>query len=297
MSRTARNANLLAVIIPFIAFLAALVLLWNRAVGPLDLGILAVLYLLSGVGVTVGFHRLLTHRAFETHRPLKYVLAVLGSLSVQGPVITWVADHRKHHAHPDQEGDPHSPHVGHGSGLRGLLHAHVGWLMNSMGRAQRRRYAPELMEDPGMRAINRSFELIVVAGLAIPFALGYLIGGTLTAALTALLWGGLVRIFLLHHVTWSINSVCHFFGRRRFATEDHSTNVFWLALPSLGESWHHNHHAFPRAAQHGLRRWEVDPSGALIGLLERVGLAWNVVRITPERQRQREAPASTRIAA
>ena len=297
MSRTARNANLLAVIIPFIAFLAALVLLWNRAVGPLDLGILAVLYLLSGVGVTVGFHRLLTHRAFETHRPLKYVLAVLGSLSVQGPVITWVADHRKHHAHPDQEGDPHSPHVGHGSGLRGLLHAHVGWLMNSMGRAQRRRYAPELMEDPGMRAINRSFELIVVAGLAIPFALGYLIGGTLTAALTALLWGGLVRIFLLHHVTWSINSVCHFFGRRRFATEDHSTNVFWLALPSLGESWHHNHHAFPRAAQHGLRRWEVDPSGALIGLLERLGLAWNVVRITPERQRQREAPASNRIAA
>jgi stearoyl-CoA desaturase (delta-9 desaturase) len=297
MSRTARNANLLAVIIPFIAFLAALVLLWNRAVGPLDLAILAGLYLVSGVGVTVGFHRLLTHRAFEAHRPTKYLLAILGSLSVQGPVITWVADHRKHHAHTDEEGDPHSPHVGHGSGLRGLLHAHMGWLMNNMGRAQRRRYAPELMEDRGMRAINRSFELIVVAGLAIPFALGYLIGGTLTAALTALLWGGLVRIFLLHHVTWSINSVCHFFGRRRFATEDHSTNVFWLALPSLGESWHHNHHAFPRAAQHGLRRWELDPSGAVIGLLERAGLAWNVVRITPERQRQREAPASTRIAA
>ncbi len=297
MSRTARNVNLAGVIVPFVAFLGALVLLWNRAVGPLDLGILAVMYLLSGIGVTVGFHRLLTHRAFETHRPLKYVFAVLGSLSVQGPVITWVADHRKHHAHTDEEGDPHSPHVGHGSGLRGLLHAHMGWLMNSMGRAQRRRYAPELMEDAGMRRINRSFELIVLAGLAIPFALGFLLGGTLTAALTALLWGGLVRIFLLHHVTWSINSVCHFFGRRRFATEDHSTNVFWLALPSLGESWHHNHHAFPRSAQQGLRRWELDPSGALIGLLERFGLAWNVVRITPERQRQREAPASTRIAA
>jgi stearoyl-CoA desaturase (delta-9 desaturase) len=297
MSRTARTANLFAVVIPFIAFLAALVLLWNRAVGPLDLAILAVLYLISGIGVTVGFHRLLTHRSFETHRPLKYAFAVMGSLSVQGPVITWVADHRKHHAHTDEEGDPHSPHVGHGSGLRGLLHAHMGWLMNSMGRAQRRRYAPELMEDPGMRAINRSFELIVVAGLAIPFALGYLIGGTLTAALTALLWGGLVRIFLLHHITWSINSVCHFFGRRRFATDDRSTNVFWLALPSLGESWHHNHHAFPRAARQGLRRWELDPSGALIGLLERMGLAWNVVRITPERQRQREAPAPTRVAA
>ncbi len=298
MSRTARTVNLLAVIVPFVAFLVALVLLWNRAVGPLDLGILAVMYLVSGVGVTVGFHRLLTHRAFETHRRLKYVLAVLGSLSVQGPVITWVADHRKHHAHTDEEGDPHSPHVGHGSGLRGLLHAHMGWLMNSMGRAQRRRYAPELMEDGGMRTINRSFELIVVAGLTIPFALGFLLGGTLTAALTALLWGGFVRIFLLHHVTWSINSVCHFFGRRRFATDDHSTNVFWLALPSLGESWHHNHHAFPRAAQHGLRRRELDPSGALIGLLERLGLAWNVVRITPERQRQREhEPAPTRVAA
>jgi stearoyl-CoA desaturase (Delta-9 desaturase) len=297
MSRTARNVNLVGVVVPFVAFLGALVLLWNRAVGPLDLAILALMYLLSGIGVTVGFHRLLTHRAFETHRPLKYVFAVLGSLSVQGPVITWVADHRKHHAHTDEEGDPHSPHVGHGSGLRGLLHAHMGWLMESMGRAQRRRYAPELMEDAGMRRINRSFELIVLAGLAIPFALGYLLGGTLTAALTALLWGGLVRIFLLHHVTWSINSVCHFFGRRRFATDDHSTNVFWLALPSLGESWHHNHHAFPRSAQQGMRRWELDPSGALIALLERLGLAWNVVRITPERQRQREAPASTRIAA
>ena len=297
MSRTTRNVNLVGVIVPFVAFVVALILLWNRAVGPLDLGILAFMYLISGIGVTVGFHRLLTHRAFETHRPLKYVFAVLGSLSVQGPVITWVADHRKHHAHTDEEGDPHSPHVGHGSGLRGLLHAHMGWLMNNMGRAQRRRYAPELMEDAGMRRINRSFELIVLAGLAIPFALGFLIGGTLTAALTALLWGGLVRIFLLHHVTWSINSVCHFFGRRRFATDDQSTNVFWLALPSLGESWHHNHHAFPRSAQQGLRRWELDPSGALIGLLERFGLAWNVVRITPERQRQREAPAPTRIAA
>jgi len=297
MSRTTRNVNLVGVIVPFVAFVLALVLLWNRAVGPLDLAILAVMYLVSGVGVTVGFHRLLTHRAFETHRSLKYVFAVLGSLSVQGPVITWVADHRKHHAHTDEEGDPHSPHVGHGSGLRGLLHAHMGWLMESMGRAQRRRYAPELMEDAGMRRINRSFELIVLAGLAIPFALGFLIGGTLTAALTALLWGGLVRIFLLHHVTWSINSVCHFFGRRRFATEDQSTNVFWLALPSLGESWHHNHHAFPRSAVHGLRRWELDPSALVIVVLERLGLVSDVVRIAPERQRQRERAQTPGIAA
>ena len=289
MSRADRIANLLAVVVPFVAFAAALVLLWDRAVGPLDLGILVVMYVLSGLGVTVGFHRLLTHRAFETYRPLKYLLAVLGSLSVQGPVIHWVADHRKHHAHTDEEGDPHSPHIGHGAGLRGLLHAHVGWLFETVGQADARRYAPELLEDPGMRRISRSFELIVLASLALPFALGLAFGGTLQAALTALLWGGLVRIFLLHHVTWSINSVCHFFGRRRFATDDESTNVFWLALPSLGESWHHNHHAFPRAAQHGLRRWELDPSGAAIALFERLGLAWNVVRIAPARQRQREA--------
>src|SRR5437868_11748819 len=294
MSRTARNVNLLAVIVPFLAFLGALVLLWNRAVGPLDLAILAGMYLLSGIGVTVGFHRLLTHRAFETHRPLKYVFAVLGSLSVQGPVITWVADHRKHHAHADEEGDPHSPHVGHGSGLRGLLHAHMGWLVRDMGRAERRRYAPDLMEDPGMRRINRSFELIVVAGLAIPFALGFLLGGTLTAALTALLWGGLVRVFLLDHVTWSINSVCHFFGRRRFNVEDESRNVFWLAPFSMGESWHHNHHAFPTSAFHGLRFWErlADPTGLLIALLEKLGIVWNVVRVSPERQRAKALPPS-----
>jgi stearoyl-CoA desaturase (Delta-9 desaturase) len=297
VSRTARTVNLFAVVVPFLAFVVALVLLWNRAVGPLDLGVLAAMYVLAGLGVTIGFHRLLTHRAFETHRPLRYLFAVLGSLAVQGPVITWVADHRKHHAHADAEGDPHSPHIGHGSGLRGLLHAHMGWLVRSMGRAERRRFAPELIEDAGMRRIDRAFEVIVVAGLVIPFAIGYAVGGTLTAAVTALLWGGLVRVFLLHHVTWSINSVCHFFGRRRFATDDRSTNVFWLALPSFGESWHHNHHAFPRAARHGLRRWELDPSAAVIGLLERTGLAWNVVRITSERQRQREQEAPRRVRA
>src|SRR5947208_6401755 len=172
MSRTTRNVNLAAVVIPFFAFLVALVLLWNRAVGPRDLAILAVMYLLAGVGVTVGFHRLLTHRAFETHRPLKYVFAVLGSLSVQGPVITWVADHRKHHAHADEEGDPHSPHVGHGSGLkgalRGLTFAHFGWLMSTQGTAEKRKYAKDLLEDPGMRWISRHFLAIIVAGLAAP---------------------------------------------------------------------------------------------------------------------------------
>jgi stearoyl-CoA desaturase (delta-9 desaturase) len=286
MTRTQRITNLAAVIVPFLAVLLAIVLLWNRAVGWEDLVLLAALYVPIGLGVTVGFHRLLTHRSFQTYKPIEYALAILGSMSVQGPVIHWVADHRKHHAHTDEEGDPHSPHVGEGHGLRGLLHAHVGWLMTEQGRAARRKYARDLVEDPGMRFISRRFELWVVLGLLIPFGAGWLIHGDVTGALIALVWAGLVRVFLLHHVTWSINSVCHFYGRRRFATDDHSTNVFWLALPSLGEAWHHNHHAFPRSARHGLRGWELDPTAWVIWVMRRLGLAWNVVEITPERQAQ-----------
>jgi stearoyl-CoA desaturase (Delta-9 desaturase) len=210
-------------------------------------------------------------------------------------VIGWVADHRKHHAHTDVEGDPHSPHVGHGDGLRGVLsglwHAHVGWLLVDQGRAQHRRYTPDLCEDAGMRLINRWFPALVIAGLAIPALAGYLVSGTVAGAATGLLWGGLVRVFFVHHVTWSINSVCHFTGRRRFDVDDHSTNVFWLALPTMGESWHHNHHAFPRSARHGLRWWELDVSALMIAAMERLGLAWNVIRIAPERQAQRELPA------
>jgi stearoyl-CoA desaturase (delta-9 desaturase) len=252
------------------------------------------MYLVTALGVTVGYHRLYTHRAFDAVAPVRYTLAVLGSMAVQGPVIDWVADHRKHHAFADDEGDPHSPH-GHGSGLRGALrglyYAHMGWLSVTQGQAEKRRFAADLLEDGVIRRISRAFLWIVLAGLALPFALGYALTGTLHGALTGLLWGGLVRIFLVHHVTWSVNSVCHFFGRRRFQTDDHSTNVFWLALPSLGESWHHNHHAFPRSAAHGLRRWELDPSALLIRLMKRLGLAWNVVQIAPERQAAKLAGA------
>jgi stearoyl-CoA desaturase (delta-9 desaturase) len=289
MPKTQRYTNLAAVVLPFVAFLAALVLLWNRAVDWTDLGILAAMWLVTGFGVTVGYHRLLTHRAFLTYKPIEYAFAAAGTMSVQGPVIDWVADHRKHHAHSDEEGDPHSPHVGHGSGLAGLWHAHVGWLFETNGMASRRKYAADLVADPGMRFLSRHFQWLVVLSLLVPFGLGMLLTGTLVGGLTGLLWGGLVRIFLVHHITWSINSVCHFHGARRFATEDHSTNVWWLSLASLGESWHHNHHAFPRSAFHGLRGWELDPSGLLIRAMRKVGLAWNVVAIAPERQDQRLA--------
>jgi stearoyl-CoA desaturase (Delta-9 desaturase) len=298
MTKLERRVNMAAVAIPFLAVALAVPLLWGDWVGPSDVIVFAVMYVLSGFGVTVGFHRMLTHRAFATHPATRYVFAILGSLSVQGPVIDWVADHRKHHAHTDEEGDPHSPHVGHGAGvrgaLRGLWHAHAGWLWRTHGQARAHKYARELIEDRGMRSINRRFPLIVGASLVLPALLGFALTGTLHGAVTGLVWGGFARIFLQHHITWSVNSVCHFFGRRRFDVDDHSTNVFWLALPSLGESWHHNHHAFPRSAAHGLRWWELDPSAALIALMRRLGLAWDVVRIAPERQTQKlAAPADT----
>jgi stearoyl-CoA desaturase (Delta-9 desaturase) len=291
MTRLERYANLVAVIVPFAAFLGAIALLWNQYVAWSDLVILAVMYLTTAIGVTVGYHRLYTHRAFDAVAPVRYTLAVLGSMAVQGPVIDWVADHRKHHAFADDDGDPHSPH-GHGSGLRGamkgLYYAHMGWLSVTQGQAEKRRFAADLLEDRVIRRISRSFLWLLGAGLVIPALLGYaLTGGTLKGALTGYLWGGLVRIFLVHHVTWSVNSVCHFFGRRRFQTDDESRNVFWLALPSLGESWHHNHHAFPRSARHGLRWWEVDLSALFILGLEKLGLASNVVTISPERQEDR----------
>jgi stearoyl-CoA desaturase (Delta-9 desaturase) len=299
MTRLERNVNVAGVLVPFLAFVAALPMLWNRLVGWTDLAILVGVYLLTALGVTVGFHRLLTHRSFETRQPVKYALAVLGSMAVQGPVIGWVADHRKHHAHTDEEGDPHSPHVGHGGGLRGALrglwHAHIGWLFAEHGTTEWKRYARDLTEDRGMRLIDRSFLWLAALSLLVPFGLGYLLTGELAGAVGGLVWGGLVRVFLVHHVTWSINSICHFFGRRRFATDDESTNVFWLALPSLGESWHHNHHAFPRSAIHGLHWWEVDVSGLVIRMLRRIGLAWNVVVIAPERQQAKlEGPPPPR---
>lgn len=293
MAKPEKIANLGAVVLPFAATIVAVVLFWDRLVSPADLAIAAVMYLLTAVGITVGFHRLLTHRSFQTPKPVEYLFAVLGSMAVQGPVISWVADHRKHHAHTDKDGDPHSPHVGHDGGVRGVLaglwHAHTGWLMSTQGRADWKRYAPDLYEDKGMRTISRRFVPILIAGLALPAFAGYLVSGNLAGAATGLLWGGLVRIFFVHHVTWSVNSVCHFLGRRRFDTDDRSTNVSWLALPSLGESWHHNHHAFPRSAVHGLGRWQIDPSALIITGMEKVGLARNVVRISPERQAERAA--------
>jgi stearoyl-CoA desaturase (Delta-9 desaturase) len=283
----------LVTVVPFLLLSVAAWQVWNEALHWRDLAIFGAVYVVTGLGITVGFHRLLTHRSFKTGPALRGILAALGSAAIEGPVISWVADHRKHHTFADDQGDPHSPHVGHGGGwrgtLRGLFHAHMGWLFIHTERGAKRRFAPDLIDDPVVSFVDRTFLLWAVIGLAVPFALGYAIGGTLVAGLTALLWGGAVRVFLLHHFTYSINSVCHVFGRRQFATDDESRNVFWLALPTFGEAWHNNHHAFPTSASHGLRRWELDPSAAVIRALERLGLVWDVVRVSPERRAAKTA--------
>jgi stearoyl-CoA desaturase (delta-9 desaturase) len=252
-----------------------------------DIVILVLCYMGVGSGITVGFHRLLTHRSFKTHRLTRAVFAALGSAAAEGPVVDWVATHRKHHQFSDVDGDPHSPH-GHGGGfvgaLRGLVHAHIGWVFSDMEVADERRYAKDLLADPWIVFIDRTFLLWVLVGLAAAYGLGMALSGTVRGGLEALLWGGAARIFLMHHATFSINSICHFFGTRSYNTPDESRNVAWLAIPTWGEAWHNNHHAFPTSYRHGLERWQVDPSAAIIRALEVLGLAWDVVRVTPERR-------------
>jgi len=295
-SRRQRRVTQAAVIVPMLGVVIAIVQLWGRAVGPVDLGLLAGMYSLTVLGIDVGLHRLVTHRAFQTTSALRAGLCILGSMAAQGPVLYWVAVHRRHHALSDQPGDPHSPHL-EGDGLRGTLrglwHAHTGWLFrHELPRATT--YIPDLIRDRSLRRVSRLYFMWVALGLAIPAAIGGWLYGTGRGALQGLVWGGLVRIFVVQHVTWSINSICHVYGARPFRTVDYSANNAWLALLSFGESWHNNHHAFPTSAVHGLRRWQLDLSAGVIWALERVGLAWDVVRVTPERQAAKLADQAAR---
>ncbi len=275
-------------VVPFLALILVGIQAWNQSLHASDLVVFAVMYFATGFGITIGFHRMLTHRSFETSRPVKALWAILGSAAIEGPVISWVADHRKHHAFTDREGDPHSPHVDHGHGVRGILkglfHAHVGWLFVHTQRAAKDRYAGDLLADPVISWVNRTFFLWVGAGLLVPFGLGWAIGGSVELGLTGLLWGGAVRMLVLHHVTYSINSLCHVFGARRYATDDESRNLAWLAPLAMGENFHNNHHAFPTSARHGLGPGQLDSAAAVIGLMERIGLVWDVKRPSEEQQ-------------
>ncbi len=283
----------LVTLIPFLAIGFAAWQVWGKALHWSDVFLFLGMYFFTGVGITVGFHRHLTHRSFKAKPWLHGLLGILGSAAIEGPVISWVADHRKHHAFSDEEGDPHSPHVDHGHGwsgaLRGLYHAHMGWLFIHTQRGNKERFAPDLIKDPIINWVDRTFLIWAIGGLMLPFALGWIIGGTVFAGVTGLLWGGLVRVFVLHHFTYSINSLCHTFGKRDFETTDESRNLALIAIPTFGEAWHNNHHAFPTSATHGLGRWQFDLSAIVIDSLEKVGLVWDVVRVTPERMAAKAA--------
>ncbi|MFD8417619.1 acyl-CoA desaturase [Streptomyces sp. HUAS TT3] len=271
-------ALLLFITVPFLALLAAVPLAWGWGVSWLDLGLMAAMYFLTCHGITVGFHRHFTHGSFKAKRPLRLVLAVMGSMAVEGPLVRWVADHRKHHRFSDQEGDPHSPWR-FGESLpalvKGLWWAHVGWLFDTE-QTDQHKYAPDLIKDPALRRISRDFVFWTVVSLAVPPLVGGLVTLSWWGAFTAFFWGSLVRVALLHHVTWSINSICHAVGRRPFRSRDRSGNVWWLAVLSCGESWHNLHHADPTSARHGVLRGQVDSSARLIRWFERAGWASDV---------------------
>jgi stearoyl-CoA desaturase (Delta-9 desaturase) len=273
-----RVTNLTVVILPFLGFVAVVVSLWGRGFSWVDFGLLVGMYVVTGLGITVGFHRLFTHRSFEANRAVQFLLGVSGSMALEGPLLKWVALHRRHHQYSDTEQDPHSPHqAGHElrGTLRGLWHAHMGWFFQP-DPPNLSRYVKDLRQSALLRMVSALFPVWVAFGLLIPAVLGGLLTGTWMGAASGLLWGGLARIFLVHHVTWSVNSLCHLWGSQPYRTGDHSRNNFLFGALGLGEGWHNNHHAFPTSARFGLRWWQIDVGYWLIHVMTRLGLASKV---------------------
>lgn len=277
-ARKEQIALLFFVVVPFLALIAAIPLMWGHGVYWSDVAIFSVMYIVAGLGITVGFHRYFTHGSFKAKRPLRIALAVMGSLAIEGPVIRWVSDHRRHHAFSDVEGDPHSPHR-FGPGVwnltKGLFFAHLGWLF-AESMSPQDKYSPDLLADDDIRRVDALFPAFVGITLALPLVLGGLLTWSWQGALTGFFWGGLVRVALLHHVTWSINSVCHVFGEQPFKTRDKSRNFWPLAILSFGESWHNLHHADPTCARHGVDKHQLDSSARVIRWFEQAGWAYDV---------------------
>ena len=288
-SRVSRAVTLVAVVAPVLGVASAARLLWGVALSPLDVALFAAFYVATGLGITVGYHRLFTHRSFEAPTAVRVVLAILGAMTLQGPVTQWVTDHRKHHARSDVEGDPHSPHLS-GEGLvgavRGLWHAHVGWMFSTKGMERGELYGRDLYEDGPVQVVDRCYLVWVALSVGLPFLVAYAGTGSPERGVEALVWAGLVRIFLFEHATFAVNSICHTFGRRAYQARDQSRNNWVVALLTFGEGWHNNHHAFPRSARHGLSRRQVDLSWVAISVLARCGLA-SGLRVPTEAQRAR----------
>jgi len=294
-SRTEQVALALFIAVPFLALLAAVPIAWGGWLGWSDVVISVGMYYATLLGITVGFHRLFTHKSYKPNRGVKIGIAVAGSMAIQGPLVRWVADHRKHHKFSDRDGDPHSPWkygTSIGALTKGLLHAHMGWLFDEE-QTNQRKYAPDLLKDPDLVRISKNFWAFVLLSMLLPAALGGLITWSWQGALTAFFWGSLVRVGLLHHVTWSINSICHAIGNRPFVSRDKSANVWWLAIPSGGESWHNLHHADPTCARHGVLRGQVDMSARLIWVFEKLGWAKEVRWPVAERIQAKLVSAQT----
>ena len=283
-----RYITVVMTVVPLAAVVWAVIALWGSGIKPTDFWIMVSFYLFTGIGVTVGLHRYFTHKSFKAVKPVRWLLGVAGSMAVQGELIAWVAAHRRHHAYADQEGDPHSPHlIEDGGAFLNLWHAHTGWLFVGE-KTDKERWAPDLVKDPMVARIDRMSPFYIVLSYVLPALIGFAATGTFRGLWTAFIWGSLVRIFVLHHVTWSINSICHFYGRRPFEVDDESRNVWPLGWISLGESWHNNHHAFPSSAYLGLEWWQIDVGGYTIRALKWLGLARDVRSPTAEQRKAKQ---------
>ncbi|MFV2173214.1 acyl-CoA desaturase [Actinomadura sp. LOL_016] len=295
ISTTRRGAYLVVlVVLPLAALAAGVAVAWGRGIGPRDAVIALVMYVISIYGISVGYHRLFTHRSFKCRRPLRIGLALAGGLAVEGPVTLWAAEHRRHHKYADRPGDPHSPwaYGESGRGLaRGLLHAQIGWFYTARRRSDRRHWVPDLLADPVVRRMDAAYPGVVVLSFVLPAAAGGLWSWSWAGMWTALFWGGLVRYAVVHHVTWSVNSLAHAFGGRDFRTRDRSTNLPIVAYLTLGEGWHNWHHADPTSARHGVLRGHLDPSARLIRLFEQAGWAYDVRWPDPSRLAARRLDA------
>ena len=294
-SRVSQVVTLIAVIVPPLGVVSAMGLLWGVGFHWVDVVLFLSLYTVCAFGTTIGFHRYFTHKGFEARPSVKAALAILGCMTMQGPLIQWVTDHRKHHALSDKPGDPHSPHVGHGPGVlgavRGFVHSHVGWMFSTKGMERGEIYGKDLYDDRMLRMIDRFYLVWVVLTLGIPFAIGYAVGGTWQSGVEGLVWGGLIRIFAYQHATFSVNSICHMFGHQDYRSRDQARNNWLVALLVFGEGWHNNHHAFPASARHGLQRRQIDVSWLVIRGLEKLRLVWNVkVPDAAQRERRRVQP-------
>ncbi|HVB00510.1 MAG TPA: acyl-CoA desaturase [Acidimicrobiales bacterium] len=296
-SLASRIITSIALIVPVFGLLSAARVLWGVDLHPLDLYLFAIFYFITGLGITVGYHRLFTHKAFRASQPVRAIFAILGAMTLQGPVTQWVTDHRKHHARSDAEGDPHSPNLagpGYFHHVYGFFHSHVGWLISTKGMERGMLYGRDLFEDPMIRFIDRAYFAWVALSIGLPYLIAFAITGSNARGVEALVWAGLVRIFFFQHATFAVNSVCHTWGKRPFVTGDKSTNNVIVAVLTFGEGWHNNHHAFPRSARHGLNTAQLDVSYLVIRLLTKFRLA-SEVRLPTDQQLARITRTDARL--